>query len=46
LVREAGGTVAALSDGNLMDSGDIIATNQALYQPLRELLTAAIAAAT
>ena len=44
LVREAGGTVAALSDGNLMASGDVIAANPALYQPLRELLTAATAA--
>jgi myo-inositol-1(or 4)-monophosphatase len=42
LVREAGGTVAGLSDGNFMASGDIIAVNQALYQPLRELLMGAI----
>jgi len=38
LVREAGGTVTGLSDGNVMDSGDIIAANPAIYQPLRALL--------
>lgn len=39
LVREAGGTVGALGDGNIMETGDVIAANPALYQPLRALLT-------
>jgi myo-inositol-1(or 4)-monophosphatase len=45
LVREAGGTVAGLSEGNVMDHGDIIAANPAIYQPLRALLAPSVAGA-
>ncbi len=45
LVREAGGSVASLSEGNVMDSGDIIAGNAAIYGQLRALLALPIAAA-
>ncbi len=43
LIREAGGTVAGLSGGNVMDNGDIIAANPAIYRPLRALLASPIA---
>jgi myo-inositol-1(or 4)-monophosphatase len=39
LVREAGGTVAALGDRDLLESGDVIAANAPLYRPLRDLVT-------
>jgi myo-inositol-1(or 4)-monophosphatase len=45
LVREAGGSVAGLSEGNVMDSGDIIAANPGIYGQLRALLAPPIAAA-
>ncbi len=45
LIREAGGTAASLSDGDFMISGDIVAANQPLSQPLRDLLMGAAAAA-
>jgi myo-inositol-1(or 4)-monophosphatase len=45
LVREAGGTIGGLTDGSPIDTGDILAANQAIYEPLRQLLKGAMGAA-
>ena len=39
LVREAGGAVGALSAGDPLETGDIVAANAKLYGPLHKLLT-------
>ncbi len=41
LIREAGGTVGTIGDADIMETGDVIAANPALYQSLRTLLTGA-----
>lgn len=41
LVREAGGSVSDIdTDANPLNSGNILAANQAVYQPLRDVLKA------
>jgi myo-inositol-1(or 4)-monophosphatase len=42
LVREAGGTVGGLGEGEPFATGDVLAANGPLYIPLRKLLTEAI----
>jgi myo-inositol-1(or 4)-monophosphatase len=42
LVREAGGTIGGLGAGDPFATGDIVAANGALYEPLRKLLVEAI----
>jgi len=42
LIREAGGTVGGLTGGNPLETGDVIAANAALYEPLKQSLTAAL----
>jgi myo-inositol-1(or 4)-monophosphatase len=42
LVREAGGSIGGLTDGEPFATGDILATNGPLYDPLRKILTEAV----
>jgi myo-inositol-1(or 4)-monophosphatase len=42
VVREAGGTVSGLTGGDPLTTGDVIAANDRLYEPLRRLLRGAI----
>ena len=42
LVREAGGTIGGLTEGEPFATGDILAANGALYPALRQLLTQAM----
>jgi myo-inositol-1(or 4)-monophosphatase len=42
VVREAGGTIGGLSDGDPFVTGDILAATPPLYDPLRKLLAEAI----
>ena len=42
LVREAGGTVGGLTAGDPLQTGDLLATNAALYEALKQSLTAPI----
>jgi myo-inositol-1(or 4)-monophosphatase len=46
LVREAGGSVSGLDRGELMATGDILAANSALAEPLRQLVAAGETSAT
>ncbi|MGH6979791.1 MAG: inositol monophosphatase family protein [Stellaceae bacterium] len=42
LVREAGGTIGGLTGGNPMETGDILAANPALFEPLKQSLMGAL----
>ena len=44
LIREAGGSIGALSEGEALESGDIVVANAHLYEPLRRLLIGAMSA--
>ena len=39
ILREAGGLSGSISEGEIFDTGEIIATNAQVYEPFRKLLT-------